>query len=82
MEQQIRAAIAGSIAWTYYRLGRGFYERADDFQSDARPGHVWPHSCERIVAGYQIDAMLPPDFVEVIDKFDEQCAERAAKRQG
>jgi len=72
-----QAAIAGSIAWSYYRFGQGFRDSPDDFMGDARPGGVWPQSCEDVVAGYRIDELLPADFVQTIEEFDKERMKRA-----
>lgn len=71
-DSDTQGAIAGSIAWSYYRFGQGFHENADDFMSDAKPGRIWPQSCEDVVAGYRIDELLPGDFVETIEEFDRE----------
>lgn len=76
-DSDTQGAIAGSIAWSYYRFGRGFYERADDFQSVEKPGCFWPQSCEDIVSGFRIDELLPGDFVETIEEFDQERMLRA-----
>lgn len=72
-----QGAIAGSIAWAYYRFGQGFRENAADVESDAKPGRVWPQSCEDVVSGYRIDELLPADFVATIEEFDVQRMQRA-----
>ena len=70
-----QGAIAGSIAWSYYRFGRGFSESADAL-SDAKPGRIWTQSCERIIADFHINELLPSDFVDTIEEFDTACAQR------
>lgn len=72
-----QGAIAGSIAWSYYRFGQGFRENDNDSLSDVKPGRVWPQSCESIVAGYRINDLLPEEFVKVVEDFDIQCSLRA-----
>ena len=76
-DSDTQGAIAGSIAWSYYRLGRGFRDSADDFMSDAKPGRIWPQSCEDVVSGYRINELLPVDFVETIEEFDRKREQRA-----
>lgn len=76
-DSDTQGAIAGSIAWSYYRFGKGFDDSADDFMSDAKPGRIWPQSCEDVVASYRIDDLLPDDFVETIEEFDRERMLRA-----
>ncbi len=71
-----QAAIAGSIAWTYYRFGCGFRDNPDDRYVD-KEGRIWTQSCEDVVAGYRIDELLPDDFVATIEEFDVQRMLRA-----
>ncbi len=59
------AAIAGSVAWSYYRFHGPQYR-----DTHKKEGRIWPESCDRIVEGYGIDAMLPEDFVRTIDDMD------------
>ncbi len=64
-DSDTQAAIAGSIAWTHYRMW--------DIDGDRRISHgeeYWPDWCEHIVNGCGIDGMLPAEFVEVIKKFN------------
>ena len=68
------AAIAGSIAWSYYRMGRG---RADsDAETNKKAGRFWPESCEKMVTDHGIDALLPREFVDVIEELDVARMER------
>ena len=66
-----QAAIAGGIAWTYYRIG---YEEGGNWMR--RPQDAWPEWCERIVSEYDIDALLPSDFVSAIHEFSKLCLRR------
>ena len=59
------AAVTGAVAWSYYR----FHDRESE-ETHKKKGRIWPASCDRIVAGYGIDAMLPEDFVRTIDELD------------
>ena len=61
-DSDTQAAIAGSIAWSYYRLGAG----AKHLQSAA----TQPAWCQKLVDDYQIDQMLPEDFVWTIHEFE------------
>lgn len=61
------AAMTGAIAWSYYRFGDH-----SSPSSDSKPGRIWPMWCETIIEENGIDAMLPADFVRLIDEFDEQ----------
>lgn len=75
-----QAAIAGSIAWAYYRLGRGYRDNygKPDYRGTGLKGHRdWPEFCEGIVSGCGIDGMLPAEFVETIEVFDSLCFYRA-----
>ena len=65
------AAITGSVAWTYYRFHDLQYR-----DTHKKEGRIWPESCDRIVEGYGIDAMLPEDFVRTIDEMDIARAAR------
>lgn len=76
-DSDTQGAIAGSIAWSYYRFGRGSRESSDGLQADTKQGRIWPRLCESIVTGYRIDELLPADFVETIGEFDEACMFRA-----
>lgn len=60
------AAIAGSIAWSFYR----FSDHTGGTSADKRGGVHWPVWCENIVRDYGIDAMLPADFVETVEELD------------
>ena len=67
------AAIAGSIAWAYYRfrptlasLGIG-NARSDE----------WPlRPCERLLKDFDIEHMLPEEFLKVINDFKVMCERR------
>lgn len=59
-------AMTGAIAWSYYR----FDTHAQ--QSDHSTGRIWPDWCENIVRGCGINAMLPAEFVQVIEEFDRE----------
>ena len=72
-----QAAIAGSIAWSYYRFGQGSHGAPGGSPSGTGSGRVWPQTCEDIVFGYGIDGLLPADFVDTIREFDEECMQRA-----
>ena len=61
-------AITGSIAWSYYR----FNTREQGPDSGKKPGRIWPEWCDKIIRYYGIDAMLPEDFVSLIEEFDER----------
>lgn len=66
------AAIAGSIAWSYERF------RVDPSNRDTekKKGRVWPESCDRLVTTYGIDALLPAEFLDIIEQFDIVRAQR------
>lgn len=66
-----QAAIAGSIAWAYYRVGGEHGGERSYGGPDA-----WPEWCERTVADYGIDAMLPAGFVDTIREFNVLCPHR------
>lgn len=68
------AAITGSIAWTYYRLGHGSRENHVDRMLDAKLRHKLNRSCEHILERYNIDELLPSDFLETIRKFEMACS--------
>ena len=76
------AAIAGSIAWSYYRLGKGRGE--SDAETHKKEGRIWPESCEKIISENGIDALLPQEFVDVIEELDVARMERfdATDRMG
>ena len=58
-------AITGAIAWSYYRFN------TEEIDSGEKPGRIWPKWCAELIREYRIDEMLPTDFVELIDHFDE-----------
>lgn len=66
------AAITGAIAWSYYRFNAPY-----GMQTDKKAGRIWPESCEKTVTEYQIDALLPEEFVKTIEEFDIVRAHRA-----
>lgn len=63
------AAITGTVAWTYYRFSH-FRTGVNDPESYKKEGRIWPVSCYNMVTNYNIDSMLPANFVDTIDKFD------------
>ena len=88
-----QAAIAGSIAWTYYRpYGEWLrHEGAEDYdvviRSEDRVGPYeetgkkklgWPMWCDELVEGYGIDAMLPDEFRQTMAEFEEFVAHHMA----
>ena len=60
-------AITGAIAWSYYRFNTN--ESGPDYWK--KSGTIWPQWCEDLIREYRIDDMLPPDFVDLIERFDE-----------
>lgn len=60
-------AITGAIAWSYYR----FNTHENGMDSGEKPGRIWPLWCAELIREYRIDDMLPPDFVELIERLDE-----------
>lgn len=60
-------AITGAIAWSYYR----FSPLESIYNTDKKPGRVWPKWCEDLIGEQGIDSMLPEDFVELIEEFDK-----------
>ena len=68
-----QGAIAGSIAWAYYRFGCGRSESSIQ---------VWPQFCEDMVAGYHINDILPDEFISTIDRFDRECTLRTVSVVG
>ena len=62
-------AITGGIAWSYYRTPRG----AD---GTAAPAEL-PEELQALLDAWDIDGMLPPDFVETIRRLDEARIARA-----
>lgn len=67
-----QAAIAGSIAWSYYRLGNGYSENhgTPGYRETGLRGQLgWPSFCEEIVSECAIDDVLPAEFVETIEVF-------------
>ena len=67
------AEIAGAIAWSYYRLGRG----RSGVETGKKPERRWPETCDGLIRDYGIDGMLPGDFVETIERFDVAWTQRA-----
>lgn len=62
-----QAAIAGSIAWSYYR----FDPECAGSMLHAESGRIWPPWCQNMVEGNRIDDYLPADFVSTIERFDD-----------
>ena len=88
-----QAAIAGSIAWMYYRpYGEWLrHEGAEDYgvviRSEDRVGPYeetgkkklgWPMWCDELVEGYGIDALLPDEFLQTMAEFEEFVAHHMA----
>lgn len=69
------AAVTGAIAWSYYR----FHAPVSEKESHKRDGRVWPESCEQVISQYNINSMLPADFVDTIEKFDMAAMHRAER---
>ena len=67
------AAIAGSIAWSYYRFNG---KEQGPCANHEKPGRIWPDACLRIVTEYGVDSRLPKDFVQTIEDFDALRADR------
>ncbi len=72
-DSDTQAAIAGAIAWSYYRLGRG----RSGVETGKKPERRWPETCDGLIRDYGIDGMLPGDFVETIERFDVAWTQRA-----
>lgn len=88
-----QAAIAGSIAWTYYRLwGDGprkdgandwdlwpwaYYGDDERYKDTGKRASYWPACRDELVEGCGIDSLLPAEFVEVINEFDAVRAAHA-----
>ena len=81
-----QAAIAGAIAWTYYRPYGEWLRRegAEDYDVTVRPEDCtgpyeetgkrrrgWPVWCDMIVEDNGIDGILPAEFLKTIDEFEE-----------
>ncbi|NGM16785.1 hypothetical protein GMI70_01950 [Eggerthellaceae bacterium zg-893] len=62
-----QAAIAGSIAWSYYRFGP---EREGSLPC-AKSTRAWPSWCQDMVEGKCINGYLPADFVSTIERLDD-----------
>lgn len=78
-----QAAIAGSIAWSYYRFGARGGRLAEPFAGDgrapeshAKPGSIWPQWCQDMVEGNRIDDYLPADFASTIARLDDARMQR------
>ena len=67
------AAIAGAVAWSYYR----FHSPVSDRETSKKEGRPWPASCDQIVTEYAIDSILPDAFVSTIEKLDIAAMQRA-----
>ncbi|WP_165247236.1 ADP-ribosylglycohydrolase family protein [Adlercreutzia sp. ZJ141] len=63
-----QAAIAGSIAWSYYRFRLGGENLPE---SSSKPGIRWPQWCQDMVEKNGINAFLPADFVDTIKRLDK-----------
>ena len=68
------AAMAGGIAWSYYRFNP---EESGPCTNGRKPQRIWPDECDRIVEQYGVNEMLPKDFVRTIDEFDQIRAARS-----
>jgi hypothetical protein len=93
-DSDTQAAIAGSIAWAYYRPygewlrreGTDDYDvviRVDEdcvgpYEETGKKKLGWPAWCDELVEGYDIDAMLPEEFLATIDEFEECVAQHMA----
>ena len=64
-DSDTQAAIAGGIAWAYYSVGAGAPAGA--------ASHGQPAWCAQLLADWNIDAMLPDEFVDTIQYFDAIC---------
>ncbi len=62
-----QAAIAGSIAWSYYRFG----PECEGPMLRTESGKRWPQWCQDMVEGNRIDSYLPANFVSTIERFDD-----------
>lgn len=67
------AAITGAIAWSYYR----FNAAPSAKETHKKEGRIWPESCDKVIAEYGIDALLPEEFVATIEQFDMARMQRA-----
>lgn len=67
------AAIAGAIAWSYYR----FNSVPSDKETHKKEGRIWPESCDKIIVEYGIDTLLPDEFVDTIELLDIARMQRA-----
>lgn len=67
------AAITGAVAWSYYR----FHPLARDRETHKKEGRIWPESCDKLIAAYGIDDLLPEEFVAAIEQLDIARMHRA-----
>ena len=65
-------AITGAIAWSFYR----FNDRTSR-ETHKKSARIWPESCDKLLLDYQIDTMLPDDFIMTIEQLDIARMQRA-----
>ncbi len=67
-DSDTQAAIAGAIAWSYYRFDH----------RECRPGsgRIWADACEDLIRTWKVDKYLPQEFLDIMKELDAAAAER------
>ena len=65
-DSDTQGAIAGGIAWSYYRFNR----QVSGPLSQAKEGRIWTKACEDLIDTCKIDDFLPREFLEIMEAFD------------
>ena len=71
-DSDTQAAIAGAIAWSYYRYD--LHESGPD--CEARPGGLLPKAHKDLIRKWNVNGYLPKEFLDIMEELDQVQAER------